>query len=171
LPTDLHLMDALDASILSFEQQPLDTLRIALENEPAFMESSMPKDDHTLTYVPFIRSLFPTPGRFLYTRLHRRFLKARGYNASQAKQMILDCVHWRQTVEDVGIEELYRRIDPYDVRRTDSPPTRFRLFRNSSDLRQFPGREDVFESWPMGFHKVRNCFYSAGTRARRSTGV
>lgn len=44
-------MDALDASILSFEQQPLDTLRIALENEPAFIESSMPKDDHTLTYV------------------------------------------------------------------------------------------------------------------------
>lgn len=103
-------MDALDASILSFEQQPLDTLRIALENESAFMESSMPKDDHTLT----------------------RFLKARGYNASQAKQMILDCVHWRRTVEDVGIEELYRRIDPYD----------------------FPGREDVFESWPMGFHKT-----------------
>ena len=21
---------------------------------------------------------------------------------------------------------------------------------------QFPGREEVFESWPMGFHKVRN---------------
>lgn len=103
-------MDALDASIVSFEQQPLDTLRIELKNEPAFMGSSMPKDDHTLT----------------------RFLKARGYNASQAKQMILDCVHWRRTVEDVGIEELYRRIDPYD----------------------FPWREEVFESWPMGFHKT-----------------
>ncbi|KAI9463281.1 CRAL-TRIO domain-containing protein [Lactarius psammicola] len=103
-------MDALDASILSFELQPLDTLRIELQNEPAFMESSMPKDDHTLT----------------------RFLKARGYNASQAKQMILDCVHWRRTVEDVGIEELYRSIDPYN----------------------FPGREEVFESWPMGFHKT-----------------
>jgi len=70
----------------------------------------MPKDDHTLT----------------------RFLKARGYNASHAKQMVLDCVHWRRTVEDVGIEELYRRIDPYD----------------------FPWREEVFESWPMGFHKT-----------------
>ncbi|KAH9063994.1 CRAL-TRIO domain-containing protein [Lactarius vividus] len=46
--------------------------------------------------------------------------------------MILDCVHWRRTVEDVGIERLYRRIDPYD----------------------FPWREEVFESWPMGFHKT-----------------
>jgi len=39
--------------------------------------------------------------------------------------MILDCVHWRRTVEDVGIEDLYRRIDPYDVRslpHSDSPP-------------------------------------------------
>ena len=50
-------MDALDASMLSFELQPLDTLRIALENEPAFIESSMPKDDHTLTYVAFITNL------------------------------------------------------------------------------------------------------------------
>ncbi|KAF8501552.1 CRAL-TRIO domain-containing protein [Russula emetica] len=63
---------------------------------------------------------------------HRRFLKARGYNASQAKQMILDCIQWRRTVEDVGIEELYRSIDPFD----------------------FPGRQCVFESWPMGFHKT-----------------
>lgn len=47
---------------------------------------------------------------------HRRFLKARGYSASQAKQMILDCIEWRRTVEDVGIEELYRSIDPFDVR-------------------------------------------------------
>jgi hypothetical protein len=48
--------------------------------------------------------------------VHRRFLKARGYNAFQAKKMILDCIRWRGTVEDVGIEELYRRIDPFDVR-------------------------------------------------------
>jgi hypothetical protein len=43
-------------------------------------------------------------------------LKARGYNASQAKQMVLDCIQWRRTVEDVGIEALYRRIDAFDVR-------------------------------------------------------
>jgi hypothetical protein len=30
--------------------------------------------------------------------------------------MILDCIQWRHTVEDVGIEELYRSIDPFDVR-------------------------------------------------------
>lgn len=125
-------MDALDASMLSFELQPLDTLRIALENEPAFIESSMPKDDHTLTYVPFIQISSSAPVQLL----HRRFLKARGYNASHAKQMVLDCVHWRRTVEDVGIEELYRRIDPYDVRplgwvaHSDS----FHIFRNLPDL-------------------------------------
>ncbi|KAH9953899.1 CRAL-TRIO domain-containing protein [Russula dissimulans] len=102
--------DAIDASGLRSVYQPLDVLRLELQNEPAFTESDMPKDDHTLT----------------------RFLKARGYNASQAKQMILDCIHWRRTVEDVGIEELYRLIDPFD----------------------FPGREGVFGSWPMGFHKT-----------------
>ena len=71
--------------------------------------------------------------------------------------MVLDCVHWRRTVEDVGIEELYRRIDPYDVRSSHDwrSPIRFQIFRNLPDLRQFPGREEVFESWPMGFHKVR----------------
>jgi hypothetical protein len=34
--------------------------------------------------------------------------------------MILDYIRWRSTVEDVGIEALYRRIDPFDVRR--APP-------------------------------------------------
>ncbi|KAI0303664.1 CRAL-TRIO domain-containing protein [Multifurca ochricompacta] len=102
-------MDAMDASTLSIEQQPLEALRAELENERTFLESSMPKDDHTLM----------------------RFLKARGYSATQAKLMILDCINWRRTVEDVGIDELYRRIDPYD----------------------FPGREEISESWPMGFHK------------------
>ncbi|KAI0277291.1 CRAL-TRIO domain-containing protein [Russula aff. rugulosa BPL654] len=102
--------DAVDASSLSSVSQPLDVLRLELQNEPAFVESNIPKDDHTLT----------------------RFLKARGYNASQAKQMILECIQWRRTVEDVGIEELYRTIDPFD----------------------FPGRKGVFECWPMGFHKT-----------------
>jgi hypothetical protein len=34
--------------------------------------------------------------------------------------MILDCIQWRRTVEDVGIEELYRSIDPFDVRSAPS---------------------------------------------------
>ena len=59
-------MDALDASVLSFEQQPLDTLRIELEKEPAFVESSMSKDDHTLTYVLFHIIFFP-PCQVPYT--------------------------------------------------------------------------------------------------------
>ena len=43
--------DAVDASNLCSVSQPLDVLRLELQNEPAFAESSMPKDDHTLTYV------------------------------------------------------------------------------------------------------------------------
>jgi hypothetical protein len=61
-------MNAIDASLLSSEQQPLDALRLELQNEPAFCESTIPKDDHTLTSVPFIsyNSLlaFHTPARF-----------------------------------------------------------------------------------------------------------
>jgi hypothetical protein len=68
---------------------------------------------------------------------HRRFLKARGYSASQAKQMILDCIQWRRTVEDIGIEELYRSIDPFDVRSVPSLLHPFPcVFRNVSDLRR-----------------------------------
>jgi hypothetical protein len=152
---------AMDASSLCSIYQPLDVLRLELQNEPAYSESSMPKDDHTLTYVssfppfplliislcdyhlftqpptsdPFSRLPRFSRARNGYTRtrtrthrttphrthrhslgISRRFLKARGYNASQAKQMVLDCIQWRRTVEDVGIEELYRRIDPFDVR-------------------------------------------------------
>ena len=96
---------------------------------------------------------------------HRRFLKARGYNASQAKQMILECIQWRRTVEDVGIEELYRSIDPFNVRSAPSLlhsfPCIFRsvyltsLVRPLPSSTQFPERQGVFECWPMGFHKVR----------------
>jgi len=131
--------DAIDASSLFSVYQPLDVLRLELQKEPAFAESTMPKDDHTLT----------------------RFLKARGYNASQAKQMIIDCIHWRRTVEDVGIEELYRLIDPFDVRSAPLPlgnpfsTTSLTSLALSSFPTQFPGREGVFGSWPMGFHKVR----------------
>jgi hypothetical protein len=111
--------DAIDASSLSSVYQPLDVLRLELQDEPAFHEGTVPRDDHTLTLVPSVphpRSVCSfTPPPFPVSA-YRRFLKARGYNASQAKQMILDCIHWRRTVEDVGIEELYRRIDPFDVR-------------------------------------------------------
>ena len=29
--------------------------------------------------------------------------------------MFKDCQEWRKTVEGVGIDELYKRIDPFDV--------------------------------------------------------
>ncbi|KAF8231710.1 CRAL/TRIO domain-containing protein [Tricholoma matsutake] len=61
-----------------------------------------------------------------------RFLRARKFNLAQSKKMIKDCQEWRKTVEGVGIDELYRRIDPFD----------------------YPEREAVFECWPMWFHKT-----------------
>jgi hypothetical protein len=45
----------------------------------------------------------------------RRFLRARKFNFAQTKTMIQDCQEWRRTVEGVGIDELYKRIDPFDV--------------------------------------------------------
>jgi hypothetical protein len=42
-------MNAINASLLFSEQRPLDALRLELQNEPAFCESTIPKDDHTLT--------------------------------------------------------------------------------------------------------------------------
>src|SRR4051794_17502138 len=48
--------------------------------------------------------------------LHRRFLRARKYDLAHAKKMFKDCQHWRKTVSGVGIDELYRRTDPFDVR-------------------------------------------------------
>ncbi|TCD65106.1 hypothetical protein EIP91_003080 [Steccherinum ochraceum] len=61
-----------------------------------------------------------------------RFLRARNYNLKQAKAMWKACINWRNTAEGVGIDELYRRIDPWD----------------------YPERDHVFNCWPMWFHKT-----------------
>jgi len=89
---------------------------------------------HAISQFLFLISFFTLPRHrpacplSIQCGTHRRFLKARGYNASQAKQMILDCIQWRRTVEDVGIEELYRSIDPFDVRSAPSRLSRSLFF-------------------------------------------
>jgi hypothetical protein len=62
--------------------------------------------------------------------------------------MILECIQWRRTVEDVGIEELYRTIDPFDVRSAPSLlPSFFPcVFRSVSD----PRRSLLPHSFPDG---------------------
>jgi hypothetical protein len=55
----------------------------------------------------------------------RRFLRARQFNLKNAKIMWKNCYKWRKTAEGVGIDELYRRIDPFDVNRI------FSLLHNS----------------------------------------
>ncbi|KAI9573708.1 CRAL-TRIO domain-containing protein [Boletus coccyginus] len=61
-----------------------------------------------------------------------RFLRARKFNPDEAKTMMMKCQHWRQTVSEIGIDELYDRMDPFD----------------------YPGRAQVFKSWSMYFHKT-----------------
>ncbi|KAF9013290.1 CRAL-TRIO domain-containing protein, partial [Cyathus striatus] len=61
-----------------------------------------------------------------------RFLRARTFDLVQAKKMFRECQEWRKTVEGVGIDELYKQMDPFD----------------------YPEREAVFECWPMWFHKT-----------------
>ncbi|OJT03883.1 Sec14 cytosolic factor [Trametes pubescens] len=61
-----------------------------------------------------------------------RFLRARQWNVKQATLMWKNCQHWRSTVEGVGIDELYRQIDPFD----------------------YPERDHVFDCWPLYFHKI-----------------
>ncbi|KZP33543.1 CRAL/TRIO domain-containing protein [Athelia psychrophila] len=62
----------------------------------------------------------------------KRFLRARKYNLRDSKKMWKDCQHWRSTVEGVGVDQLYRTLDPFD----------------------YPERDKVFKSWPMWFHKT-----------------
>lgn len=61
-----------------------------------------------------------------------RFLRARNFNLKQSTLMWKNCQHWRSTVEKVGIDELYRQIDPFD----------------------YPERDHVFNCWPLYFHKT-----------------
>ncbi|KAF7973729.1 hypothetical protein HWV62_14294 [Athelia sp. TMB] len=77
----------------------------------------------------------------------KRFLRARKYNLRDAKKMWSDCQHWRNTVEGVGIDELYQTLDPFDV----SPPV---PRSPPANIAQYPERDKVFKSWPMWFHKT-----------------
>jgi len=46
---------------------------------------------------------------------YSRFLRARKFNLKDAKKMFMDCQEWRKTAEGIGIDELYRTLDPLDV--------------------------------------------------------
>ncbi|KAG2010180.1 SEC14 cytosolic factor [Coprinopsis cinerea AmutBmut pab1-1] len=61
-----------------------------------------------------------------------RFLRARRYNIQLAKTQFRECQEWRQTVQGIGIDELYRRVDPFN----------------------YPERDVIFQSWPMWYHKT-----------------
>ncbi|TFY52587.1 hypothetical protein EVG20_g10489, partial [Dentipellis fragilis] len=94
----------------SQQQDALRRLREELEQDAVFCpEDSLGRDDASLL----------------------RFLRARNFSVQQSKRQIYECLEWRRTCEGVGIDELYRSLDPYN----------------------YPEREDVFKCWPMWFHK------------------
>lgn len=51
----------------------------------------------------------------MYSLDSSRFLRARKFNPDEAKTMMMKCQHWRQTVSEIGIDEMYNRMDPFDV--------------------------------------------------------
>ena len=81
-----------------------------------------------------------------------RFLRARNYHLKQATLMWKNCQHWRNTVEGVGIDELYREIDPFDVRHI-TPVCMSNIC--TDHVFQYPERDHVFDCWPLYFHNVR----------------
>ncbi|THH03123.1 hypothetical protein EW146_g10503 [Bondarzewia mesenterica] len=78
------------------QQKALQRLRNEINEEKLYQEGdTLDSDDRTLL----------------------RFLRARDFDVKTAKKMLVDCLKWRRTVEDIGIDELYRRIDPFDLGR------------------------------------------------------
>ncbi|MBW0508520.1 hypothetical protein O181_048235 [Austropuccinia psidii MF-1] len=61
-----------------------------------------------------------------------RFLKARKFNLDSAKKMIKQCLQWRHQFEGIGIDGLYKELDPFD----------------------FPHRDQVFKFWPIYYHRT-----------------
>lgn len=45
----------------------------------------------------------------------RRFLRARAFDPIQAKKMFINAQDWRKSAGGVGLDELYKNIDPFDV--------------------------------------------------------
>jgi len=67
-----------------------------------------------------------------YDHILLRYLRARKFSLKNSKIMIKNCIEWRRTVCGAGIEEVYRKIDPYD----------------------YPERREVFKYWPIWYHKT-----------------
>jgi CRAL/TRIO, N-terminal domain len=104
-PLSMHDQDKTHADVL-------ETFRRELFDEGILHEGdTIGTDDESLLYAGPPFSTNDDSAFFSY----RRFLRARKFHLAQAKKMILDCQEWRRTVEGVGMDELYRRIDPFDV--------------------------------------------------------
>lgn len=69
-------------------------------------------DDGTLLYVSPHKTMMESHPSLLE---YSRFLRARKFNLKDAKKMFADCQEWRKSVEGIGIDELYRTLDPFDV--------------------------------------------------------
>lgn len=131
------------------QQEILKQFRAGLEKQDLIHDGdTIGTDDATLLYVPSPRILC-----FSLTRRgprRRRFLRARQFDLKAATTMWANCQHWRRTADGIGIDELYRQLDPYDVRarpRSLAPP-------RALTRPQYPERPQVFDCWPLWFHKT-----------------
>jgi hypothetical protein len=68
-------------------------------------------DDRTLASVLCFCCSEAAPNK-----ISSRFLRARAYVVKDARKLLLDCLEWRKTLLNVGMTELYREMDPFDVR-------------------------------------------------------
>jgi len=117
--------DEQDAEHTTREMTILQTFREQLYAEDILHDGdTVGTDDETLLYaltllprstivLTIIAPLPPPSPAAIAT--YRRFLRARKFDLAQAKKMFIECQHWRTTVEGIGIDELYKRIDPFDV--------------------------------------------------------
>ncbi|KAG7088446.1 hypothetical protein E1B28_012438 [Marasmius oreades] len=95
------------------QESKLETFRQELFDEDILHDGdSIGTDDETLKYV--LQNI-DVSRMFIKYFMSRRFLRARNYDLVQAKKMFRDAQHWRKTVEGVGIDELYKQTDPFDV--------------------------------------------------------
>ena len=76
---------------------------------------SIGTDDETLLLACTFHLYLCNPAHWLLVFSYRRFLRARKFDLAQSKTMFAACQHWRRTVENIGIDQLYRDIDPFDV--------------------------------------------------------
>lgn len=103
---------ALMSALSDTQREALNTFRTNVFKDEIIKEGdSIGTDDETLLYDHLAPLVLEIDSNLSV----RRFLRARQFNLQQSTKMLSDCQNWRKTAGGVGIDELYRRTDPFDV--------------------------------------------------------